>query len=230
MSIHAPHLLKFWFRSALVFLILGMFAGASRAEERQHHGVAFEKWVRMTFFDEYVPSDPTQKWDIPAAINAAHGDIPVNPKAIKYRSPVDLGDAIRQFEIESPFWLVLGYWELVDGRKEIVNLTAIRVQPEDWRKLWGAITLGDLQRLDRIIKDRSLSPQEARRQAHALNAKPPLSAAVIRLHPKIDTKGQRRLQCSLSFSDLFETLAPQADPERQDRPMLWGIAFPGPLE
>jgi len=209
---------------------MGMSAGASRAKERQHHGVVFESWVRTTFFDGYEPADPTQKWDIPAAINTRHGHIPVNPKAIKYRTSVDLGDAIRQFEIESPFLLVAGYWELVDGRKEIVNITAIRVQPEDWRKLWGTITRRDLEHLDEIIKDRSLSPEEARRQAHALNAEPPFSEGIIRLNPKIDTKGQRRLQCSLSFFDIFEILAPEADSERQERPALWGVVFPGPLE
>lgn len=207
-----------------------MGSGTARTAERQHHGVAFEAWVRDTFFDGYMPPDPTQKWDIPAEINTRHGRIPVNPKAIKYRAPVDLGDALRQFEIETPFWLVVGYWESEADHKKMVNITAILVKPADWRKLWGDISRQDLERLNEIIKNRSVSPEETRRQAHALNARPPFCDALIRLNPKIDTKGQRRLQCSLSFSQLFALLAPEADRERQERPALWGVAFPGPLE
>src|SRR5690606_36949186 len=81
------------------------------AQEVQRHGVAFEQWVRDTFFDSYQPEHYTQKWDIPAAANLRHGGIAVNPKAAKYRSAVDLGDALRQFDIDQPFILLVGYWQ-----------------------------------------------------------------------------------------------------------------------
>jgi hypothetical protein len=216
-------------RIALLF-VLGLTLGTGRTEERQNHGLVFEAWVRETFFDGYQPSKTTQKWDIPAAVNTGHGRIPVNPKAIKYRSPVDLGDALRQFDIEEPFWLVVGFWEPIGQHKHVINITAIRVQPASWRALWGDISRGDLERLDAVIKNRDLSPQEARQQVHALNALPPFSSAVIRLHPKIDTLGQRRLQCSLSFANIFRVLAPGADSGPQESPSLWGVAFPGFLE
>ena len=72
------------------------------AQEVQRHGLVFEAWVRDTFFDGYKPTSYTQKWDTPAAANHAHGGVPVNPKAIKYGAPVDLGDALRQFAIAEP--------------------------------------------------------------------------------------------------------------------------------
>ena len=201
-----------------------------RAEEVQKHGLVFEQWIRDTFFEGYQPASPTQKWDIPAEANRAHGGIPVNPKATKFGTPVDLGDALRQFEINEPFLLVIGYWKQDGGQKRFVNLVAPRVEPEAWRKLWGPVTLADLQKLDAIIKDRSLTPAAARAAAFRLKAQPPFTQAIIQVNPKIDERGQRRLQCSLRQADLFKHLAPEADPKEQIAPSLWGKRFPGPVE
>jgi hypothetical protein len=196
------------------------------AQEVQAHGLVFERWVCDTFFDGYRPAGYTQKWDIPAAINRDHGGLPVNPKAVKYGAPVGLGDALQQFDIAEPFILVLGYWRQEGANKRFVNITAATVTPEQWRKLWGPLTRADLEKLDAIIKDRSLDHREARQQAQALKQMPPFNQSLIVLNPKIDSKTQRRLQCSLRFADVFRHLAPGADPGVQVTPELWGVAFP----
>lgn len=195
------------------------------AEEVQRHGLVFEQWIRATFFDGYVPPSPTQKWDIPAEANLRHGGVPVNPKAAKYRTPVDLGDALRQYEIAEPFILVVGYWVQEGGEKRFVNIVAPLVAPDTWRKLWGPVTRADLEKLDALIKDRSLDYLEARKQAHAMKSRPPFSEAVIVLNPKIDATGQRRLQCSLRSDDLYAHLAPDAPRGVQKTPSLWGVPF-----
>lgn len=198
------------------------------SKEVQNHGLLFEHWIGDTFFNGFRP-EYTGKWDIPGEINQARGGIPVNPKAIKYGTPVDLGDALRQFDIAEPFWLVIGYWEQRQTQKHFVNIVAARVEPDTWRGLWQPITRADLEKLDALIKDRNLDYQEARKQAHALNNSSPFRDAVIRLHPKIDSKGQRRLQCSLSFQAVFKYLSPESDPSPVDPPSLWGVPFPGPI-
>lgn len=43
------------------------------------------------------------------------------------------------------------------------------------------------------------------------------------------SKGQRRLQCSLSFKNAFKYLAPEADPKPQETPRLFGVPAPGPF-
>ncbi|MFA6961365.1 MAG: hypothetical protein WC205_11490 [Opitutaceae bacterium] len=202
----------------------------SSAQEVQHHGLVFETWIRDTFFDGYVPSGYTQKWDIPADINRTHGDVPVNPKAAKYRTPVDLGDALRQYDIAQPFILVIGYWVQEGDEKRFVNIVAPRIEPAAWKKLWGPVTRADLEKLDAIIKDRSLDYREARKQAHAMKSAPPFTEAVIEVNPKIDSKGQRRLQCSLRSDDLFKHLAPDAETGIQKIPSLWGVPFPATVK
>ncbi len=213
--------------SRLIFWIALLSAPAANAQEVQKHGLVFEEWIRDTFFDGYAPPSYTQKWDIPAAANTLHGGVPVNPKAAKDRTPVDLGDALRQYDIAEPFILIIGYWRQDGEKKRFVNIVAPRIEPDAWRKLWGPVTRADLEQLDAVIKDRALSPAEARRQAQAIKNAPPFTESVIVVNPKIDSKTQRRLQCSMRFEDVFKFLAPDADPAPQETPSLWGVPFPG---
>lgn len=212
----------------LALIRCGLFAviAALPAQEVQWHGLGFERWVQDEFFDGYRPPNYTQKWDIPAAANRRFGGVPVNPKAIKYGTPADLGDALRQFDIAEPFILVLGYWRQEGGTKRFVNIVAPRVEPAAWKKLWGPVTRVDLEKLDAVIKDRSLTPAQARAAALRIKRAPPFTQAVIVVNPKIDSKTQRRLQCSLRFADVFKHLAPGADPQPQERASLWGVEFP----
>jgi hypothetical protein len=52
---------------------------------------------------------------------------------------------------------------------------------------------------------------------------------LITLNPKIDSKTQRRLQCSLRFDLVFERLTPKAEPGPQEKPSLFGIPAPEPF-
>lgn len=209
-------------------LVLALALAAVSAQEVQRHGLVFEEWVRDTFFDGYRPPGYTQKWDIPASANRAHGGVPANPKAIKYGTAVDLGDALRQHAIDEPFLLVIGFWQQRGDEKHFVNLVAPLVTPEKWRELWHPVTLDDLRRLDALIKDTSRPLAETRRLAREMKSRPPFTQAVIQVNPKVGTD-QRRLQCSLRFKDVFAHLAPDADPRVQEKPTLWGRVFPGPI-
>ena len=215
------------------FLLL-LAAGAAlltlgSAQEVQSHGLVFERWVRDTFFAGYKPASYTQRWDIPASANRDHGAIPVNPKTVKHGTAVDLGDALRQYEIDEPFLLILGFWSQDGDMKRIVNIIAPEISPELWRKLWGPVTYADLRRLDALIKDTGPSVEETRRLALRMKNSPPFTEAVIQVNPKIDNHGQRRLQCSIRFSDVFQHLAPGADPSPQAHPALFGTEYPGPI-
>lgn len=210
-------------------LVLATGAVVAPAQEVQQHGLVFETWVRETFFGGGRAARYTQAWDIPASANTRFGGVPVNPKAAKYGTAVDLGDALRQFRIDEPFLLVVGFWQQDGDEKRFVNIVAPRIEPALWRRLWGPVTLADLERLDAVVKDRSLTPAQARAAAQAIKDAPPFTQAVIVVNPKIDSKTQRRLQCSLRFADVFRHLAPDAESAPQAAPALWGVPFPAPV-
>jgi hypothetical protein len=206
-----------------------LFGGGIRAAatEVQAHGLAFEKWLRETFFGGYEPPGYTQKWDIPAAANPDHGGIPVNPKVAKFGTAIGLGDALRQHAIDEPCLLIIGFWEqLSPTEKRWVNVQAVRVEPAVWKKLWGQVTRADLEQLVAVVKDPNLSLDQARAKVRELKARAPFTSAVIQLNPKLD-RSQRRLQCSLGFAAFFDHLAPAADRQRQAAPQVFGVPVPG---
>lgn len=213
-------------RRLLLLLVLALTAPA---QEVKRHGLVFEQWVRDTFFDGYQPAGYTQQWDIPASANKNHGGLPVNPKLCKHGTAVDLGDALRQQAINESFLLVIGFWKQDGDTKRVVNLLAAEITPELWRQLWGPVTRDDLLQLDRLIKESDLPVPELRQLALKMKNAPPFTEAIIQVNPKIGTDGQRRLQCSIRFRDVFKHLAPGADPTPQTRPALWGVEYPGPI-
>ena len=206
-------------------LIFCLAASLAHATEVQQHGLSFEHWVADTFFGGYRGTGPTDKWDIPASANRNHGCIPVNPKATQYGEPVLLGDAVRQYDINQPFLLVVGFWEQ-DGRgKKFVQSLVARIEPDQWRKLWGPVTRADLESMDKLIKDTSRPVAETRKDVLRRKKQPPFSQAVIQLNPKID-KSQRRLQCSISYVRLFKNLAPGRDRKARPFPEIFGRRIP----
>ncbi len=216
-------------RCLILWAVLATALTIVSAQEVQQHGLVFEKWVRDTFFDGHLPASYTHRWDIPAVANKAHGAIPVNPKAVKHGTAVDLGDARRQYEIDEPFLLIIGFWQQDGDVKRMVNIIAPEISPELWRKLWGPVTYADLLRLDALIKDTGPSIEETRKRALRMKNSPPFTQAIIQVNPKIDAQGQRRLQCSIRFSDVFKHLAPGLDSRPQDHPALFGVEYPGPI-
>lgn len=216
-------------RAGLLIALLVALCVGGRAQEVQRHGLVFEQWVRDTFFDGYKPASYTQRWDIPATANKNHGGVPVNPKAIKYGSAIDLGDAIRQYEIDEPFMLIVGFWQQDGDHKQIVNIAAPVITPQLWRQLWGPITYDDLHKLDALIKDPAPPIEEVRRNALKMKNAPPFSQAIMQVNPKIDSRGQRRLQCSLRFSDFFKYLMNEPHPKPHVPATLFGIEYPGAI-
>lgn len=190
--------------------------------EEQRHGYVFEEWVRATFFGNYE-GGYTQEWDVPKEANTRYGEIPVSIKTARYGRSVDLGDALRQYSINERFLLIVGFWKQEGEKKRIVAIVAATVEPALWKRLWEPITPEELQRLDAVVKNRRTPYHEARLQAKKIKNAPPFTQAVMGVHPKIDSKSQRRVQCSLSFREVFEYLAPKADPAPQAAPTLFGV-------
>ncbi len=220
-------------RSVFLNSVAGFFAFAIattnlRAEEVQSHGYQWENWVRSTFFDGYE-GGYTDEWDVAKAANQKHGNLPISIKFAKYGTSVDLGDALRQFSINEPFLMIIGYWKQEGDRKRIVNIVAPVITPEKWQSLFEPINREDLVALDTMIKNRNLPHREAAQQASQIKNAEPFTEAIMTLNPKIDSKNQRRLQCSLRFNYVFEHLVPGGDRSEQEKPTLFGTNAPPPF-
>jgi hypothetical protein len=198
--------------------------------EVQLHGFYFEKWIKDTFFDCYSSTKYSDKWDIPKEKNKNFGNIPISIKTAKYRSAIGLGDALRQISIDEDFIMIVGYWIQEGNNKKLVNVSASIIDQKIWRKLWDPIKHDDILILDSLIKSYNEDYSKIRNDAQVLKAKSPYKDALITLNPKIDSKIQRRLQCSIGFNLYFDKIATKLNREKSENPILWGKEVPKPWE
>ena len=201
--------------------------------EVQSHGFFFENWVRENFFEQYA-GGYVQKWDIPQEFNQ-HKLVPkhlhnieVSVKTAKYGSPVDLGDVIRQRAIDVPFLMIVGFWnQRTPFEKWFEDIGWVMFTPAEWNDLWGTLTLPQLLAIDRIVKDRSLHYSDVRQKAKAWKVDVARhSGSQIVINPKIDSKVQRRIQCSIPFNVFWKSAGRIA--AKQDHPELFGFRFKNP--
>jgi hypothetical protein len=202
--------------------------------EVQAHGFSFEKWVCETFFAGYC-GNYMQKWDVSAEGNRSPflpvhwRQVPVSIKTAKYGSPIGLGDVLRQRQSDVPFIMIAGFWrQRTATEKWIEDIGAAYFSVEAWSALWGEVSLQDLRTIDLVVKNLQLHYTLARQEARAwkkATASLPTSRFVI--NPKIDSKSQRRIQCSLPFRAFWNAVG--REPALHDRPVLFEMAFPNPI-
>ena len=193
--------------------------------EKQKYGFKFEDWIKKVFFDIYY----TSEWDIPKELNPSKKGGPISIKTAKWKGSVYFGDAIRQFDIKTDFTLIVGFWTKISEKKKIVKITESIIPKSEWRKFWGSISKEDLLKLDKCIKDRSKNFRIARLEAQKIKKLLNPKSCIITLNPKIDSKNQRRLQCSLPFNKFFKYIVKKPEPTEDKEFILWGRKIEPPL-
>ncbi len=215
---------------------------------RQQHGLDFEKWIKTTFFQSYTQTGPTDKWDaLNVLIKSKYSKyaggfqgLPVSLKTCKEGSPIGFGDALRQYKNVEDFFLIVGFWQRAGVKRKYVCVKGVKIANKQWRKLFeGSVSEDELKndrlkpkevesrimKLDRTIKTTPFY-KDARRLAR--EQKEELPEMDIVLNPKIDSKNQRRLQCSLP-NQIFWKLFAGSPPSRQEKCTFWGEEVP-PLD
>lgn len=203
--------------------------------EVQKHGFSFEEWVRITFFGSYHGSY-MQKWDIPADAHAQQAipqhlrGFPVSVKSAKYGSPIGLGDIIRQRTIAESFVIIAGFWKQIsEQEKRFIEMEAVLFTPQVWESMWGDLTVEKIEPLDSRIKDSGVPHTEAREIAKTWKSDIVSKAkSTIVVNPKIDSKKQRRIQCSLPFKVFWQFAG--REPQPTDSAGLFGKPFPNPVK
>lgn len=181
----------------------------------QHHGFDLESLLLAEFPrrspDVVLPSVAlshgyTARFDVSSFLDPYGTGIPTSIKTAKYRGPrtlICLADATRIVRLsEEPHMrLMVALYRQEGNEKVFSELREYVVTGEEWAELCGHVPPEDIEAFARDLVGRS--SENAREQARLwkkdLTHNHP---SAMRWNPKIDSKNQRRLQCSVPLQDL----------------------------
>ena len=202
--------------------------------EVQFHGFTFENWVKQEFFAGHV-GGYSSHWDVPAELNRSDilqsefRGLPVSIKTARVGSPLGLGDAVRQIRIDYDFVMIAGFWEQRTATdKFFTQIGAARITRGRWQSLWSPITTTQIYLLDSAVKDRKVHYVDTRLAAQEIKQRYRFDTATIVVNPKIDSKKQRRVQCSIPNSSFWELVG--ETPRPTDNPIFWNRPFKNPVK
>lgn len=173
--------------------------------ESQAHGFIWEKSVLEgvygIFNTQQQGGSYTRKHDVPANENMIdHVNVSIKTAGGK---SVDMGDARRVFDttMNEPINLLVLQYKQEGAEKVLKNVLEIDLTSST-EELFGGVTLAEISELHEYI--RNIPPgtaslgirEEYKQRAGKLNSK----SGALQFRPKVDSKNQRRLQCS--FPDI----------------------------
>ena len=123
---------------------------------------------------------------------------------------VDCGDILRRRQ-EEKYNLVVAVWEQVGMTKIFHTEYIFYISPSDSQKLWGRMNYNLLAEYVDYIKNipaGKKAQQETKEERTLLANCVGDKNALFRIHPKVDSKKQRRVQCSLKIKDLIKAGIP----------------------
>jgi hypothetical protein len=125
--------------------------------------------------------------------------------------------------------MIVGFWrQRTPAEKWIEDIGVACFSSASWSSLWGDLSLDHLRSIDVVVKNQGLDYVEVRRRArHWKQTTDAVASSSLVVNPKIDSKSQRRMQCSLPFAVFWKVVG--REPRRQDAPELFGVPFPNPL-
>ena len=177
--------------------------------EVQAHGNYFEdiKIRELTGFskDEYdsmKDNGYTSSMDI---VKGLHSDRDVSVKTAKGRK-VDCGDILRR-RSETEYDIIIGVWDQVGDKKIFHTEYTFHIKPEHETLLWGKMSYEKLREFNDYIKsipEGRTAQQNTKVERQLLKTITEDANAQMKIHPKVDSKKQRRVQCSFNIDKLIE--------------------------
>ena len=123
---------------------------------------------------------------------------------------VDCGDILRRRQ-ETDYNLVVGCYSQVGDNKVFHSEYTFYIRPEHEQKIWGKMNYNQLAEYVNYVKNIPAgreAQQETKTERTVLKNCIEDKNALMKIHPKVDSKKQRRVQCSLKMSDLIKARIP----------------------
>ena len=177
--------------------------------EVQSHGNDYEDFVikRLTGKSKKEYDSLKGKGGYTSAMDLVEGLLVDKNYSIKTAkgNKVDCGDILRR-RSEKSYTVVVGQWRQDGDTKVIHTEYTFNVKPEDYSKLWGSMTYEQVKEFDQYVKSipktregqQSTKAERTRRKSEIA-----CKDALMVIHPKVDSKSQRRVQCSFKIDEMI---------------------------
>ena len=123
---------------------------------------------------------------------------------------IDCGDILRRRQ-ETDYNLVVGCYSQVGENKVFHTEYTFYIKPEHEQKLWGRMNYNLLAEYVNYIKNipaGKQAQQETKTERTVLKNCVEDKNALVKIHPKVDSKKQRRVQCSVKIKELIKADIP----------------------
>lgn len=176
----------------------------------QLHGKSFEDILKSSFSGSAdAKRSHTAKFDIEDKFDSEMG-IPTSIKTMKTDN-IGLSDARRFFENEEPFRMLVGKYSQQGKIKSLDTLYEFILDEKALNKIKGNLNFETVKQFhEEICSFKKGEHKEARVVAKKHKKElEETSPSLVKLNPKIDSKTQRRLQCSIALKDLISAVQPE---------------------
>jgi hypothetical protein len=184
--------------------------------EVQKHGFLWEKEIlknRGVTEDELQSIKYTSKMDLPANLDRLDNSN-ISVKTTNSPNTVCMGDCLRVFDstdTNEPIHMISLYYKQEAGIKKVASITELNLT-NSREELFGSLTRGQIEELDKAVKSipkgRRITEEE-RNRIYSLQESLHAQSGAIYMNIKIDSKKQRRLQCSFNKFQQFVEKNPQ---------------------
>ena len=123
---------------------------------------------------------------------------------------IDCGDILRRRQ-ETDYNLVVGVYTQCEDKKVFHTEYTFYIRPEHEQKLWGRMNYTQLAEYVDYIKNIPAgreAQQETKTERTVLKNCISDKNALVKIHPKVDSKNQRRVQCSVKINELIRAAIP----------------------
>ena len=181
--------------------------------EVQAHGNYYEdlKTRQITGLSK-VDYDALKESGYTSGMDIMKGLLSISDYSIKTTNgnKIDCGDVLRRRQ-ETDYNLVVGCYSQVGENKVFHTEYTFYIKPEHEQKLWGRMNYNLLAEYVNYIKNipaGKKAQQETKTERTLLKNCVSDKNALVKIHPKVDSKKQRRVQCSVKIKELIKADIP----------------------
>ena len=175
--------------------------------QSQSHGLFWDSEIRKKVFDLPECKNDTQKFDICCTKNKYNASENISIKTSGNKN-IDCGDILRFYDRDnSDITIILIRYIQINNTKKITEIIEINYTEELRNILFGTITREILENYVQFIKDIPngvVTTETKKKYITMKNNMQKIYNMKINISPKVDSKSQRRVQCSIpKINELF---------------------------